>query len=138
MGPSSTTQSLTLFTFIPKTLILSPESYSSSLQLSNPKRLKSTITMKDISNNPRPLQKGRFLSIEAIQTVQALKRAQKDQSILGQVFDSKFRRLLKLDMMAVLHDLLRQNECILALKVCSCSLTFSSCLFSIRFSMNLP
>ncbi|KAM1454146.1 hypothetical protein ACFXTO_003688 [Malus domestica] len=41
----------------------------------------STITMRDRSNNPRPLQKGRFLSIEAIQTVQALKRAQKDQSI---------------------------------------------------------
>lgn len=117
MGPSSTTQSLTLFTSLPKTLILSPESHSSSLQLSNPKRLKSTITMRDRSNNPRPLQKGRFLSIEAIQTVQALKRAQKDQSILSQVFDSKFRRLLKFDMMAVLRDLLRQNECVLALKV---------------------
>ncbi|RXH87814.1 hypothetical protein DVH24_034714 [Malus domestica] len=116
MGPSSTTQSLTLFTSLPKTLTLSPESHSSSLQLSNPKRLKSTITMRDRSNNPRPLQKGRFLSIEAIQTVQALKRAQKDQSILSQVFDSKFRRLLKFDMMAVLRDLLRQNECVLALK----------------------
>ncbi|CAN6688324.1 unnamed protein product [Malus baccata var. baccata] len=117
MGPSSTTQSLTLFTSLPKTLTLSPESHSSYLQLSNPKRLKSTITMRDRSNNPRPLQKGRFLSIEAIQTVQALKRAQKDQSILSQVFDSKFRRLLKFDMMAVLRDLLRQNECVLALKV---------------------
>lgn len=75
------------------------------------------MTMKDRSNNPRPLQKGRNLSIEAIQTVQSLKRAQKNHGSLEKVFDSKFRRLLKFDMMAVLRELLRQNECLLALKV---------------------
>lgn len=81
------------------------------------------ITMRDRSSNRRPLQKGRNLSIEAIQTIQALKRANKTKteeepsSLLEQVFVSKFKRLLKLDMMAVLKELLRQNECFLALKV---------------------
>ncbi|KAM7482827.1 hypothetical protein LguiB_007410 [Lonicera macranthoides] len=81
------------------------------------------ITMRDRSSNRRPLQKGRNLSIEAIQTIQALKRANKNKmeeeqsSVLEQVFVSKFKRLLKLDMMAVLKELIRQNECFLALKV---------------------
>ncbi|XWS63213.1 hypothetical protein CRYUN_Cryun06bG0076500 [Craigia yunnanensis] len=80
------------------------------------------ITMKDRSKNRKPLQKGRNLSIEAIQTVQALKRANRNTynnlfSELERVFDSKFRRLLKFDMMSVLRELLRQKECLLALKV---------------------
>ncbi|KAK4561897.1 hypothetical protein RGQ29_004663 [Quercus rubra] len=71
------------------------------------------------SKNRRPLQKGRNPSIEAIQTVQALKRAniKKDQRLLDQVWESKLSRLLKLDLIAVLRELLRQNECELALKV---------------------
>ena len=71
------------------------------------------------SKNRRPLQKGRNPSIEAIQTVQALKRAniKKDKRLLDQVWDSKLSRLLKLDLIAVLRELLRQNECELALKV---------------------
>lgn len=86
------------------------------------------ITMKDRSKNRKPLQRGRNLSIEAIQTIQALKRAAAAQDrpcseslslSLEGVFSSKFRRLLKLDMMAVLHELLRQNEYLLALKVLS-------------------
>ncbi|KAF7138814.1 hypothetical protein RHSIM_Rhsim07G0221500 [Rhododendron simsii] len=82
------------------------------------------ITMKDRSKNRKPLQRGRNLSIEAIQTIQALKRAAAAQDLpcseslsLEGVFSSKFSRLLKLDMMAVLHELLRQNEYLLALKV---------------------
>ncbi|XP_058224021.1 protein THYLAKOID ASSEMBLY 8, chloroplastic [Rhododendron vialii] len=84
------------------------------------------ITMKDRSKNRKPLQRGRNLSIEAIQTIQALKRAAaaaaqdrpcSESLSLDVVFSSKFTRLLKLDMMAVLHELLRQNECLLALKV---------------------
>ncbi|KAL3641779.1 hypothetical protein CASFOL_012594 [Castilleja foliolosa] len=77
------------------------------------------IVMRDRSKNRKPLQKGRSLSIEAIQTVQALKRATKQQSevALEQVFDMKLRRLLKLDMIAVLRELLRQDQCFLALKV---------------------
>ncbi|PQQ20859.1 pentatricopeptide repeat-containing protein [Prunus yedoensis var. nudiflora] len=117
MRPSSATQALTLFSSLPKTLIFNAEPQPSALQLSRPKRWKLIVTMRDRSNNPRPLQKGRHLSIEAIQTVQALKRAKKNQNFLEQAFDYKFRRLLKLDMMAVLRDLLRQNECFLALKV---------------------
>ncbi|KAK3030164.1 hypothetical protein RJ639_039641 [Escallonia herrerae] len=78
----------------------------------------SRIMMRDRSKNRKPLQKGRNLSIEAIQTVQALKRAIKthDNSLVHHVFDSNFRRLLKLDMMAVLRELLRQQQCLLALK----------------------
>ncbi|XWS54430.1 hypothetical protein CRYUN_Cryun10bG0088800 [Craigia yunnanensis] len=80
------------------------------------------ITMKDRSMNRKPLQKGRNLSIEAIQAVQALKRANSNTynnsfSELERVFYSKFRRLLKFYMMAVLRELLRQKECLLALKV---------------------
>ncbi|GMI98113.1 hypothetical protein like AT5G09315 [Hibiscus trionum] len=83
----------------------------------NPKAI--IITMRDRSKNRKPLQKGRNLSIEAIQAVQSLKRANRNNSFseLERVFDSKFRRLLKFDMMAVLRELLRQNECLLALKV---------------------
>ncbi|KAL8129546.1 hypothetical protein V2J09_018701 [Rumex salicifolius] len=82
---------------------------------SNTKR--SRITMRDRSNNRKPLQKGRNLSIEAIQTVQTLKRAKRDADSLEKAFDSKLRRLLKFDMVAVLRELIRQGECQLALKV---------------------
>lgn len=75
--------------------------------------------MRDRSKNRKPLQKGRNLSIEAIQTVQALKRVanKNDDSAVEQVFNSKVRRLIKNDMIAVLCELLRQNQCLLALKV---------------------
>lgn len=75
------------------------------------------VTMRGGSENRKPLQKGRNLSIEAIQAVQSLKRAKKDLQQLDRVHDAKLRRLLKFDMMAVLRELLRQNECSLALKV---------------------
>ncbi|GMH16316.1 hypothetical protein Nepgr_018157 [Nepenthes gracilis] len=75
------------------------------------------ISMRDRSKNRKPLQKGRNLSIEDIQTVQALKRAKKDGQFLEQVFNLRFKRLLKFDMVAVLRELIRQNECLLALKV---------------------
>lgn len=85
------------------------------------------ITMRDRHKNRQQLQKGRTLSIEAIQAVQALKRVSRNvinegngkisSPDLDRVFNSKFRRLLKLDMMAVLRELIRQQECFLALKV---------------------
>ncbi|KAG2300745.1 hypothetical protein Bca52824_037217 [Brassica carinata] len=87
------------------------------------------IKMRDRSKNRKPLQRGRMLSIEAIQAVQALKRANtpppqspsstspSSSAMLDRVIDSKIRRLLKFDMVAVLRELLRQNECSLALKV---------------------
>lgn len=87
------------------------------LRFGSSKRKRWIVTMRDRGKNRKQLQRGRNLSIEAIQTVQALKRAKKDDDSLEQVFDSKFKRLLKFDMMAVLRDLLRQNECDLALKV---------------------
>ncbi|KAJ8568825.1 hypothetical protein K7X08_032456 [Anisodus acutangulus] len=77
------------------------------------------ISMRDRSKNRKPLQKGRNLSIEAIQAVQALKRVahKNDDVAVEHVFNGKVRRLLKSDMIAVLRELLRQNQCLLALKV---------------------
>uniref|UniRef100_A0A1J3FQW9 Pentatricopeptide repeat-containing protein n=3 Tax=Noccaea caerulescens TaxID=107243 RepID=A0A1J3FQW9_NOCCA len=89
------------------------------------------IKMRDRSKNRKPLQRGRMLSIEAIQAVQALKRANpllpppptssstssSSSPMLDRVISSKFCRLLKFDMVAVLRELLRQNECSLSLKV---------------------
>lgn len=86
-----------------------------------------TVIMRDRGKNRKPLQKGRTPSIEAIQAVQALKRARRDESSLERVFESNFRRLLKLDMIAVLQQLLSQNECLLALKVCLLIFRFSRC-----------
>jgi hypothetical protein len=90
---------------------------SKAMELRNRKTRFVTVGISNRSKNRKPLQKGRSLSIEAIQTVQALKRAQKDQPSLDQLFHSNFKRLLKLDMIAVLRELLRQNQCFLALKV---------------------
>lgn len=73
--------------------------------------------MRDKSKNRKPLQKGRNLSIEAIQTIQALKRASKFADKQEQVIHSKFTRLLKFDMMAILRELLRQEQSLLALMV---------------------
>lgn len=79
---------------------------------------------KGRGDNRKPLQKGRNLSIEAIQAIQALKRSyyynnnNADNShSFRHVIRSKFSRLLKLDMLAVLRELIRQNHCLLALQV---------------------
>ncbi|KAF3773625.1 Pentatricopeptide repeat-containing protein [Nymphaea thermarum] len=74
-------------------------------------------TMRDRSKNRRPLQKGRNLSIEAIQTMHSLKLSKNDEVLRGRVFETKVRRLIKADMVAVLRELLRQDECLLALQV---------------------
>lgn len=74
--------------------------------------------MRDRSKNRKPLQRGRSLSIEAIQAVQALKRASgKGPRSLELARRSTFGRLLKRDMVEVLRELLRQSRCDLALKV---------------------
>ncbi|XP_010270549.1 PREDICTED: pentatricopeptide repeat-containing protein At1g62350-like [Nelumbo nucifera] len=74
------------------------------------------VIMRDRSKNRKPLQRGR-ISTEAIQAVQALKRAKNDGDLLESVMESKVRRLVKQDIIAVLRDLQRQNEALLALKV---------------------
>ncbi|XP_076922876.1 protein THYLAKOID ASSEMBLY 8, chloroplastic-like isoform X2 [Bidens hawaiensis] len=92
-----------------------------SLEVGKKDRVKMRVTMRDRSKNRKPLQKGRNLSIEAIQTIQYLKRTYKSfgdkQLHQQQVIDSKFSRLLKFDMMAILRELLRQDHCQLALMV---------------------
>ncbi|XP_042509506.1 protein THYLAKOID ASSEMBLY 8-like, chloroplastic [Macadamia integrifolia] len=90
---------------------------SLQLEISKSKGGVGVITMRDRSKNRKPLQRGRNLSIEAIQTVQALKRAKKNTNSLEREMEYKVKRLLKFDLMAVLRELLRQNEPLLALKV---------------------
>ncbi|CAN6476674.1 unnamed protein product [Victoria cruziana] len=74
-------------------------------------------TMRDRRKNWRPLQKGRNLSLEAIQTLHFLKLSKNDEVLRGRVLETKVRRLIKVDMVAVLRELLRQDECLLALQV---------------------
>ncbi|EEF48000.1 pentatricopeptide repeat-containing protein At1g62350 [Ricinus communis] len=83
------------------------------------RRMVMVVNAKGKEDNRKQLQKGRNLSIESIQAVQSLKRAYyfSTNSNLDSVFRSKFSRLLKLDMLSVLRELLRQNHCLLALKV---------------------
>ncbi|PRQ50986.1 hypothetical protein RchiOBHm_Chr2g0139281 [Rosa chinensis] len=71
-----------------------------------------------------PLVKGRVLSIEAIQAVQALKRAQRsdpdpDPSHLPALVSKTLSRLIKSDLVAALKELLRQDQCHLALQAFS-------------------
>ncbi|EXB74541.1 hypothetical protein L484_026238 [Morus notabilis] len=71
-------------------------------------------------DNRGPLVKGRILSIEAIQAVQALKRAHRsDPSTLPTVASKTLSRLIKSDLLAALKELLRQDHCALALHVFS-------------------
>ncbi|KAF2314603.1 hypothetical protein GH714_027886 [Hevea brasiliensis] len=68
------------------------------------RRTSMTVNAKGRGDNRKPLQKGRNLSIEAIQAVQALKRSyyNSNQShSFRHVFRSKFSRLLKLDILSM-------------------------------------
>ncbi|KAG8388348.1 hypothetical protein BUALT_Bualt02G0116300 [Buddleja alternifolia] len=68
-------------------------------------------------DNRGPLLKGRILSIEAIQAIQSLKRAQRtDPTNLPTHILS---RLIKSDLTAALKELLRQDQCALAFRVFS-------------------
>lgn len=72
--------------------------------------------------NRGPLVKGRVLSTEAIQAVQALKRAQRSTTtnIIDETVSKKtLSRLIKSDLVATLRELLRQGHCDLALVVFS-------------------
>lgn len=67
-----------------------------------------------------PLVKGRFLSIEAIQAIQTLKRVQRtNPPNQTQLLTNTLTRLIKSDLVATLKELLRQQQCTLALRVFS-------------------
>ncbi|KAJ4951236.1 hypothetical protein NE237_028068 [Protea cynaroides] len=69
-------------------------------------------------DNRGPLHRGRVLSIEAIQAVQALKRAERmDQTQIDEQVSKTLSRLIKQDLVASLKELIRQDRCHLALKV---------------------
>lgn len=74
-----------------------------------------TITMRDRSKNRKPTQRGRYLSTEAIQVVQSLKRTALRGAPAS--VEPKLRRLLKADMVAVFRELAAQGEALLALQV---------------------
>lgn len=57
------------------------------------------------------------ISKEVVQAVQELKRARASPTELAQVFKIRVSRLLKVDLIGVLHELQRQDETDLALKV---------------------
>ncbi|CAK8560181.1 unnamed protein product [Lathyrus sativus] len=67
-----------------------------------------------------PLVKGRFLSIEAIQAIQTLKRVHRtNPPNQNQLLTNTLTRLIKSDLVATLKELLRQQQCTLALHVFS-------------------
>ncbi|GJN27280.1 hypothetical protein PR202_gb15290 [Eleusine coracana subsp. coracana] len=77
-----------------------------------------TITMRDRSKNRKPTQRGRYLSTEAIQAVQSLKRAAlRAAPAASASVEPKLRRLLKADLVAVFRELAAQGEALLALQV---------------------
>ena len=76
--------------------------------------------MRDRSKNRKPTQRGRYLSTEAIQAVQSLKRAAlrgAPAASAAAAVEPKLRRLLKADMVAVFRELAAQGEALLALQV---------------------
>lgn len=79
------------------------------------------ITMRDRSKNRKPTQRGRYLSTEAIQAVQSLKRAalrgSPSAAAAAVPVEPKLRRLLKADMVSVFRELAAQGEALLALQV---------------------
>ncbi|CAL9124088.1 unnamed protein product [Musa textilis] len=78
------------------------------------------IVMRDRAKNRKPTQRGRYLSTEAIQAVQALKRVVGTVGggdSLERILAAKVRRLIKGDMVAVLRELQSQGEGLLALQV---------------------
>ncbi|XP_059643276.1 protein THYLAKOID ASSEMBLY 8, chloroplastic [Cornus florida] len=71
-------------------------------------------------DNRGPLLRGRVLSIEAIQAVQSLKRAHRgDQTKLNDLLSKTLSRLIKSDLIATYNELLRQDQCHVALEVFS-------------------
>ncbi|XP_057732770.1 protein THYLAKOID ASSEMBLY 8, chloroplastic-like [Arachis stenosperma] len=67
-----------------------------------------------------PLLKGRILSIEAIQAIQTIKRIHRTNPPNHQTLISNtLTRLIKNDLLATLRELLRQQQCTLALRVFS-------------------
>ncbi|XP_042475321.1 protein THYLAKOID ASSEMBLY 8, chloroplastic [Macadamia integrifolia] len=91
-------------------------SYSSSTP--KPQRNSFAIVRCGPRDNRGPLHRGRILSIEAIQAVQALKRAERvNETQIDEFVSKTLSRLIKQDLLASLKELLRQDRCHLALKV---------------------
>ncbi|KAF7814250.1 protein THYLAKOID ASSEMBLY 8, chloroplastic-like [Senna tora] len=71
-------------------------------------------------SNRGPLVKGRILSIEAIQAVQTLKRLHRtNPPNLSHLVSNTLSRLIKSDLIAALKELLRQDQCAIALRAFS-------------------
>ncbi|KAK9142701.1 hypothetical protein Syun_012101 [Stephania yunnanensis] len=93
-----------------------------SLIFTNPQTLRPQPTIRcGPRDNRGPLHKGRVLSSEAIQAIQALKRtnSKSNNNDLDHVASKTLTRLVKADLLAAFHELLRQDQCDLALRVFS-------------------
>jgi hypothetical protein len=69
------------------------------------------------SQSRGPLWRGRVLNNDTMQAVQAMKRAKGDPDKIDRIIETRVSRLVKVDILAVLKELQRQNECHLALRV---------------------
>eukprot|EP01018_Ginkgo_biloba_P007469 Gb_18843 [translate_table: standard] len=69
------------------------------------------------SQPKEPFVRGKVLTNESMQTVQALKRANGDENKIQKVFQTRVSRLVKAELLTVLAELQRQDECDLALRV---------------------
>eukprot|EP00262_Sarcandra_glabra_P006392 TRINITY_DN18659_c0_g1_i1.p1 TRINITY_DN18659_c0_g1~~TRINITY_DN18659_c0_g1_i1.p1 ORF type:complete len:231 (-),score=27.47 TRINITY_DN18659_c0_g1_i1:224-916(-) len=97
-------------------LFVSPSS-SSSYYCFPKKPSKISVITCGPRDNRGPLVRGRVLSTEAMLAVQALKRARGDDSKINEIVSKTLIRLIKQDLLASLRELLRQDQCHLALKV---------------------
>ncbi|XP_021736899.1 uncharacterized protein LOC110703403 [Chenopodium quinoa] len=94
--------------------------FTTQLSLSKPKPNPRPTIYCGPRDNRGPLVKGRVLSTEAIQAVQALKRAQRTTgTTVHETLNKTLTRLIKADLIATLRELLRQGHCDLALTVFS-------------------
>lgn len=69
------------------------------------------------SQSRGPLWRGRVLNNDSMQAVQAMKRAKGDPDKIDRIIETRVSRLVKVDILAVLKELQRQDECHLALRV---------------------
>ncbi|EFJ30610.1 hypothetical protein SELMODRAFT_67614, partial [Selaginella moellendorffii] len=78
------------------------------------------------------------LGSEALQAAAALKLAKRDSKALQEVLASKVGRLVKLDLLALLHALQRHDEVDLAFQVSPCFLVFERARKEVWYKPSVP
>ena len=88
------------------------------------KQRKNVCSLRSIQSRG-PLWRGRVLNNGSMKAVQAMKRAKAGPDKIDRILGMRVSRLVKVDMLVVLKELERQDECHLALKVFLLSLYFA-------------